>query len=61
MASVIGSVVTILVWIAAITIGILAFYHKPNQVFGSAPVFHILFGVFMPPLELILGSIELAS
>jgi hypothetical protein len=54
-------VVALVILIAALVVGVLAFRRQPNKVFGGARVFHILFAIFMPPLELILGGVELAS
>ena len=61
MVGVVETVIVVLFWVAALVVGALAFRRQPNQVFGGARVFHILFAIFMPPLELILGGVELAS
>ena len=54
-------VVAAVIIVAALVVGVLAFRRQPNKVFGGARVFHILFAIFMPPLELVLGGVELAS
>lgn len=52
--------VVLAVYIIGFLIGLFAFFKTPNRVFGSARVFHILFGLFLPPVEIVLGTIELS-
>lgn len=46
--------------ITGLTLGFVAFFKRRNSyLFGQARVLHILFGIFMPFVEVILGGIEL--